>query len=108
MGDTKSALIERVEVLGGTLTSKDGQQFVQIQPEPLVLGRAAGCALVINDPKVSSAHVEITATPLGVRIRDLGSRNGTFVEEHRSIRDAGMLDSMRRNDAPLCAYPRMG
>ncbi len=47
-----------------------------------------GCAIgahpsndvVLNDPLVSRFHCEITAGPAGLRLRDLGSRNGTIVD----------------------------
>jgi DNA-binding NtrC family response regulator len=34
---------------------------------------------VLDDAKVSAVHAEFVATEHGVRVRDLGSRNGTFV-----------------------------
>ncbi len=43
-----------------------------------VLGSAAGCDVVIRDAAVSRTHVELSAGPNGVRVRDLGSRNGTY------------------------------
>src|SRR5258708_29965035 len=33
----------------------------------------------MGDGKVSAGHAEFIATPQGVRVRDLGSRNGTYV-----------------------------
>jgi DNA-binding NtrC family response regulator len=56
---------------------------VDITGEPLIIGRAPECGLVLDDPKVSSTHAEMVATPGGVRLRDLGSRNGTFVDAAR-------------------------
>ena len=35
--------------------------------------------MVVEDTKVSAVHAEFVASPHGVRVRDLGSRNGTFV-----------------------------
>jgi DNA-binding NtrC family response regulator len=40
---------------------------------------------VLQDPKISSIHGEFVATERGVRVRDLGSRNGTWVGEVRII-----------------------
>ncbi len=45
------------------------------------IGRSARCELVLNDPTVSSVHAEVQATPRGVRLVDLNSRNGTFIDE---------------------------
>jgi hypothetical protein len=47
----------------------------------LTIGRAAGCAIAIpDDTYVSSLHARVSRTPDGsVRVEDLGSTNGTFV-----------------------------
>lgn len=37
----------------------------------------------ISDPTVSSFHCELEITPAGVMVRDLGSTNGTFVDDAR-------------------------
>src|SRR5436190_13405046 len=42
-------------------------------------GALQGNDLHLKDPSVSGHHFEIQLEPLGYRIRDLGSRNGTFV-----------------------------
>ncbi|NUO51113.1 MAG: sigma 54-dependent Fis family transcriptional regulator, partial [Polyangiaceae bacterium] len=43
-----------------------------------IVGSGEDCALRIDDRTVSRRHVELSACAEGVRIRDLGSRNGTF------------------------------
>ena len=43
-----------------------------------VLGRSEACRVVVPHPSVSREHAEIDVGPQGVRIRDLGSSNGTF------------------------------
>ncbi len=45
-----------------------------------VAGSAAGVDVAVQDPAVSRLHVEFEARDDGVWVRDLGSRNGTFVE----------------------------
>ncbi len=45
----------------------------------LSVGVATGNAVVIQNPTVSRYHLELTPDPAGVRVEDLGSRNGTFV-----------------------------
>jgi DNA-binding NtrC family response regulator len=47
--------------------------------EPLVVGSDPTCGLVIDDPHVSRRHAEISRGERGVVLRDLGSRNGTFI-----------------------------
>jgi DNA-binding NtrC family response regulator len=45
-----------------------------------VLGSAPHCDVIIADPTVSRVHAEIEPRDEGVWLRDLNSRNGTFVE----------------------------
>ena len=47
--------------------------------EPVIIGSDPGATLVIDDPHVSRRHAEIVRTEAGIVLRDLGSRNGTFV-----------------------------
>jgi DNA-binding NtrC family response regulator len=68
----------RVEVRGGRIKTAKSD-WVEIGPDPIVAGRNAACRLVLEDAKVSAVHAELVATDKGVRVRDLGSRNGTFV-----------------------------
>jgi DNA-binding NtrC family response regulator len=48
-----------------------------------VIGSAPSSDIVITEPTVSRAHVELSLVPEGVAIRDLGSRNGTFYDGQR-------------------------
>jgi DNA-binding NtrC family response regulator len=56
---------------------------IEIGPETNVVGRNEACDLVLDDRKVSAVHMELVATERGVRVRDLGSRNGTFLGDTR-------------------------
>jgi transcriptional regulator with GAF, ATPase, and Fis domain len=49
------------------------------------IGAGPGSDLLLDRPAVSSAHAEIVATPKGLRVRDLGSTNGTTVNGVRII-----------------------
>jgi DNA-binding NtrC family response regulator len=71
----------KVEVRGGRLKpAKDAKAaWVEIGTEPVIVGRNAACKLMLDDGKVSAVHAEFVATEQGVRVRDLGSRNGSFV-----------------------------
>src|SRR5580692_10936155 len=76
----------RFEVLGGTLTVAKGKGTkarIEVGPETNVVGRNEACDLVLDDRKVSAVHMELVATERGVRVRDLGSRNGTFIGDTR-------------------------
>ena len=44
------------------------------------IGAGPGNDLLLENPTVSSVHVEITASPAGFKLRDLGSTNGTRVD----------------------------
>jgi S1-C subfamily serine protease len=47
---------------------------------PVVLGRVTGADLVIRDARASRRHAELTPVDGGLRLRDLGSANGTLVD----------------------------
>jgi transcriptional regulator with GAF, ATPase, and Fis domain len=66
----------------------------EVGVEPLLIGRNPSCAIVIKDPSVSAVHAELVATERGVRIRDLGSRNGTRVQDVNIV-EAYLTDRAR-------------
>ncbi len=80
---TTVATTRHLTVRGGTLTV--GDQTLEVGAEPLVVGRDAASNLVLADPRVSAIHAELVATPRGVRVRDLGSKNGVWVEGVRIV-----------------------
>ncbi|MFB9068418.1 FHA domain-containing protein [Pseudofulvimonas gallinarii] len=45
----------------------------------LTIGRGSDCDLVIDEAEMSRHHAVIESTSAGIRLRDLGSANGTFV-----------------------------
>jgi DNA-binding NtrC family response regulator len=49
----------------------------------ITIGSGSSCQVILSDPTVSRRHVELELVPEGVYVRDLGSRNGTFYQEHR-------------------------
>ena len=56
-----------------------GDRVVHLGARTLRLGRGSDQDVVIPDPKLSAAHARVEPVPEGWRLRDLGSRNGTFV-----------------------------
>jgi DNA-binding NtrC family response regulator len=54
-------------------------RWIEIRDQPLIVGSGADSAVVIDDPHVSRQHAELSRTPAGVVLRDLGSSNGTRV-----------------------------
>ncbi len=73
-------------VRGGHLTAP-GRDSVKVTVSPILIGRDPSCAIVLDDPEVSSIHCEVRAEGQGVLVKDLGSRNGTFVQSVR-VREA--------------------
>ncbi|WP_437752164.1 FHA domain-containing protein [Sorangium sp. So ce1389] len=49
----------------------------------VLIGRSAACDLRVEDPRVSSEHASLGWTGAIWEVRDLGSKNGTFVGERR-------------------------
>jgi len=47
------------------------------------LGRAVDCELVLDDDYVSTRHAQIVRTDSGYMVEDLGSTNGTYVNNER-------------------------
>jgi len=64
-----------LEVLSG----EDAGRIVEVG-RPLVLGRVKGADLVIRDARASRRHAELVPVDGGLRLRDLGSANGTHVD----------------------------
>ena len=48
-----------------------------------ILGRSSKCDLVVRNDTVSRRHVEIVVSQGKVTVRDLDSRNGTFIDDMR-------------------------
>ncbi len=61
---------------------------------PYQVGRAIACDLSVQDPTVSRQHAELELTEAGVRVRDLGSTNGTYLNGQR-VSDAIALAGSR-------------
>jgi DNA-binding NtrC family response regulator len=76
---------QMLEFKGGRLRveGREDDEGIVIGPEPAVIGRDPACQLVVDETGISSMHAEVIATPRGVRLRDLGSKNGTWVGDLR-------------------------
>jgi len=64
--------------LAASLVAADGRTFPLAAPLTIV-GRTAGCNVVLPHDTVSSHHAEIITDGHTYAVRDLGSRNGTWV-----------------------------
>lgn len=66
------------------------------------VGKSATCELTLTDPKISRRHVQLTPEPLGLRVSDLSSTNGVFLNAARVIEGyAGNGDRLRLGDTLL-------
>jgi adenylate cyclase len=66
------------------LISVSGDRNLVLAPgPPRVLGRSPDCAIPLYDPSVSRDHAELSPGEEGVRVKDLGSRNGVMVNGAR-------------------------
>jgi pSer/pThr/pTyr-binding forkhead associated (FHA) protein len=53
-------------------------------PEPTTLiGRESGCGIVLADDSVSRQHAQLCVLDSTLRVKDLQSKNGTYVDEER-------------------------
>ncbi|HEY3546987.1 MAG TPA: FHA domain-containing protein [Propionicimonas sp.] len=68
-----------------TLTVTHGKQAgLQLPLEGGVLiGRSSDCQLLLDDDYVSTRHARITLSAGGYQVEDLGSTNGTFINNQR-------------------------
>ena len=64
-------------ILIGNNGNLEGQQW--LIDHSLVIGRDAACDIVIPDRQVSRRHAQIIPTENGVILEDLGSKNGTYL-----------------------------
>lgn len=69
----------RLVVING---AEAGRTFEIDAPE-LAIGRQAGSRILIDGPKVSRRHARVMREAGGVRLEDLGSSNGTFLNGKR-------------------------
>jgi DNA-binding NtrC family response regulator len=84
----------RLEVPALELRVLEGADAGSVFTSPLPLlriGTGAGSDITLTDRSVSRCHAELRVTSEGLRIRDLDSTNGTFVEGIR-VTDASVPD----------------
>ncbi len=75
-------------------------QLLELAEATVTIGRLPGCTVVIEDPKVSRQHAEIRLVDGEVYLRDMGSTNGTYVN------DAIVKGEQKLNDGDLIQIGR--
>ncbi|MFN0132566.1 MAG: FHA domain-containing protein [Phycisphaerales bacterium] len=76
-----------VELMLVYVTPDGKTKDVPMKRQRLVFGRQAGCDVRVPSAGVSREHCEIRVEDGKAMIRDLGSSNGTYVDQHR-VREA--------------------
>ena len=73
---------------------QDGRTLTRlpIRSLPFKVGRREAAHLTLSSDLVSKDHAEIYADKRGLRVRDLGSTNGTFIN-HQRVEDAALAES---------------
>ena len=56
---------------------------VQVGTEPVIIGRGAQCEIQVDQESVSRNHCRIRFNGTEFLVRDLGSTNGTYVNDDR-------------------------
>ncbi|MFO0757514.1 MAG: sigma 54-interacting transcriptional regulator [Byssovorax sp.] len=71
-----------------TVTPPEGDPVERrLDLRPVLIGTSPECTVVVADARLSRRHCELRLTDQGILLRDLGSKNGTFVGEVR-VREA--------------------
>ncbi len=77
----------------------------------ITVGRESSCEVsLVRDAGVSRRHAQLRLLPTSIKLQDLGSRNGTFVEGRR-LTGAALLtggERLRVGNTELRAYPSEG
>lgn len=74
------SMIFRLVILNG----EHRGERITVTPDPMRIGRDAACDIRFEDAEIASLHAEITHTPDGLHIRDLGSMNRILVNNHET------------------------
>ncbi len=89
-----------------SLLLSGGARRVVLRRSPVTVGSATNNRVVLHDSAVSRYHCRFEPFDGGVMVRDLGSRNGTWVSGHRVERAelrAGVTLRLGRTDVELVA-----
>lgn len=67
----------------GGFALRCGPRVIALDPGEVQVGRGSDCGVAFEGALVSRRHASLQVTDRSVAVRDLGSRNGTFVNDRR-------------------------
>src|SRR5262245_5090926 len=70
-----------------SLTAGFTDRVFDVKPEKATLGRLEDNQFCLPEPSVSSHHCELSAKGDDIVVKDLGSTNGTFINENQLAAD---------------------
>jgi pSer/pThr/pTyr-binding forkhead associated (FHA) protein len=79
----KAAAVEAGPLFLQFTVTRGGKQTRRLKQGENTLGRSTSSDIVIDHPSISRHHAVLTLAGDTVRVRDAGSRNGTFVDERQ-------------------------
>ncbi|HEX7507366.1 MAG TPA: FHA domain-containing protein, partial [Polyangia bacterium] len=81
-----------------------GERVFPINRNPTIIGRANNADVVLLDPSVSDLHARITRHNFGYTIEDMGSAEGTFLNDKRVNHDRLTHGDMLRLGSTLLTF----
>ena len=89
-----------------TVSDTAGRRSVTVSASPFSIGRSSENELQLTDAQVSRRHAELVESADGWRIRDCGSRFGTFVNDAR-VEETAVTSAIGFASArPNCGWKR--
>ena len=84
-GDDSGATRVRMAIPKFVLRGVSGAVFSKVYPVagPVTIGRAPECDISVPADEMSRKHALVKPTPDGLQVEDLGSSNGTFINNKR-------------------------
>lgn len=80
--------------------AKEGLE-IPLKKEKFLIGRAKECALRAGSEAISRRHCAVIRGEAGYTVRDLGSRNGTYVNDARITKEVPLNDGDELRVGPL-------
>jgi pSer/pThr/pTyr-binding forkhead associated (FHA) protein len=80
--------------------SKEGLE-IPLKKDKFLIGRAKECALRAGSEAISRRHCAIIRREKGWTVRDLGSRNGTYVNDEKITKEVPLGDGDQLRVGPL-------